>query len=229
MSKQYRKGEFGIFPALQLKGLDPYKQTVMAWLIFHTNTEGQCFPSIDTLVEETGISKRKLVDVLQELHRMGLIEKTIRNSKAGRKSTLYTVYKKRPSAPRASTPSAGDATGTQVHEAQRNNTHKPKPIKDEFDLYADSMWQPLMSLGRKHGKVVFSKKKDYARFFREIGDIKIVEKTMSYLMSDANFKAEYGWKNAPFSVSKLREDWNKAQDKVNPASKEPQPINSGRF
>ena len=223
MSTKYRKGEFSIFPAIQLKGLDPYKQTVMAWLIFHTNADGTCFPSVDLLVDETGIGRSKLIKTLKELHSMGLIDKTIRNRVGGRQSTLYTVYKKRvpPSACDKLGQSPPDKLGTQVHETTCNHTQGTITSKDEYDTYSDKIWGSLQSLARKHGKVVFSKKKDYTSFFRDIGDMKTVSNTMDYLMSDANFKDQYGWKNAPFSVSKLKQDWNAVQDKVTKKTAQP--------
>ena len=55
----YENGEFGIFPAKNLKGLTPNQQVIMSWLIFHTNSKtGTCFPSHSTLCKETGIKSR---------------------------------------------------------------------------------------------------------------------------------------------------------------------------
>ena len=72
----YKKGEFSLFPVKQLVGLTPYQQVTMAWLIHHTNTSGKCFPSLKKLVEETGVGKTKLVEVLKELAEMSRQEIT---------------------------------------------------------------------------------------------------------------------------------------------------------
>jgi len=96
----YTEGEFGIFPAKSVKGLAPNKQTVLAWLIFHTNTNtGVAFPSINTLCAECGIASRTtMIKVLSELEKEGYIKKKHRQREGGGyTSNEYEVFIKRTS------------------------------------------------------------------------------------------------------------------------------------
>jgi len=87
-----QKGDFGIFPANLAKGKNPYQQTVLAWLWKHKNQDGVCWPSLKTLTEETGMSRRKLLLVLEELEKGSLIVKSSRHDdKGGQTSNMYEV------------------------------------------------------------------------------------------------------------------------------------------
>jgi len=56
-------------------------------LALHIDGEGECYPSIDTIVRETGYSRTTVCRALDELVELGLIEKEHRRHK----TTLYTV------------------------------------------------------------------------------------------------------------------------------------------
>jgi hypothetical protein len=53
----------------------------------HIDGEGECYPSIDTIVRETGYSRSTVCSALDELVKLGLIEKEHRRHE----TTLYTV------------------------------------------------------------------------------------------------------------------------------------------
>jgi hypothetical protein len=53
----------------------------------HIDGEGECYPSIDTIVRETGYSRATVCSALEELVELGFIEKEHRRHK----TTLYTV------------------------------------------------------------------------------------------------------------------------------------------
>jgi|TARA_R100000479_G_scaffold151931_1_gene87766 DNA-binding transcriptional MocR family regulator len=94
----FKEGEFGIFPATILKGLHPCKQTIIAWLIYHTNNKtGVSFPSLQTLSRETGIKSRTtLTSYLSELEKEGYIKKRTRfRDDGGNTSNEYEVFIKR--------------------------------------------------------------------------------------------------------------------------------------
>lgn len=92
----YKKGQFSIFPSEQLRGLSPFQQVTMAWLIKHTNDEGHCFPSINLLCGETGIGRTKIIETLKELHGMELISKSQRSAEGIQTSNIYKVYTSMP-------------------------------------------------------------------------------------------------------------------------------------
>jgi GntR family transcriptional regulator len=54
---------------------------------FHIDGKGECYPSIDTIVRETGYSRSTVCSALDELVELGFIEKEHRRHK----TTLYTV------------------------------------------------------------------------------------------------------------------------------------------
>lgn len=96
----YTEGEFGIFPAKVVRGLSPNKQTILAWLIFHTNNQtGVAFPSINTLCDECGIKSRTtMINTLTQLEKDGYIKKQHRRREGGGyTSNEYEVYIKRTS------------------------------------------------------------------------------------------------------------------------------------
>ena len=94
----YENGEFGIFPAKNIKGLTPNQQVIMSWLIFHTNSKtGTCFPSHTTLCKETGIKSRTTMrETLNQLESLGYIKKKNRYKESGgNSSNEYMVFIKR--------------------------------------------------------------------------------------------------------------------------------------
>lgn len=125
MSKGYYKhGEFGIFPAFQLKGMNPYHQVVLAWLIFHTNQDGYCWPSMKTLMTETGIKSRsKLRSVIIELEQAGIIESQNRNREDGSvTSNGYRIIRSCPHRDAADPPPQDGGAPTVIRQAPHRHT-----------------------------------------------------------------------------------------------------------
>ena len=93
MTQTWKPGTFGIFPALMARGLTAREQCLLAWLCFHSNNEGQCWPSLKKLCEETGIKSRStILKVLDELEAKGLIRKNpAHNPDGGRTNNMYDV------------------------------------------------------------------------------------------------------------------------------------------
>jgi hypothetical protein len=86
------KGYFSTFPHLMCKGLPAYEQITFIWLFHHANSEGICFPSINTLSEECGISRDSIKRSLKTLEDRGYIKKEIRKKDdGGNASNLYSV------------------------------------------------------------------------------------------------------------------------------------------
>jgi len=86
------KGSFSIFPSNMCKGLPVYEQIVFIWICHHTNNEGACFPSLNTLASECGVSKDTITRSIKKLEDRGYITKIIRKNENGENlSNLYTV------------------------------------------------------------------------------------------------------------------------------------------
>jgi hypothetical protein len=87
-----KEGTFGIFPAEQCKGLNPYTQIVFIWLCYHANKEGICFPSLTKLSQETQIDRRTIIRRLKKLEKLKFITKKIRQKNNRYLSNIYEVH-----------------------------------------------------------------------------------------------------------------------------------------
>lgn len=86
------KGTFCVVPIKMLKGMHPFQQTIFMWLCHHANLEGVCWPSLETLAEECGISRGGIIAHLKKLEKIGYIIKTGRiGEDGGYQSNQYTV------------------------------------------------------------------------------------------------------------------------------------------
>lgn len=76
---RYQKGNFTVVPNKDaLRGQDPYLQTLFTWICSYASEEGRCFPSIQRLAKDSGMSKRTVSNKLNELEGLGLIVRTNR-------------------------------------------------------------------------------------------------------------------------------------------------------
>ncbi len=93
--KRLEQGTFGIFPAQLVRGKNPIYQTIVAWLWVHSNNEGQCYPSLNTIAEETGVHRTTVLRYLEEIEKDGLIsrQKKLVEGSQEYDNTKYTVYK----------------------------------------------------------------------------------------------------------------------------------------
>jgi len=172
---RFEPGTFGIFPANMCKGLHPYQQTLMAWLCFHSNREGTCYPSFATLIKETGISKASVARHLLELERIGYIQRSQRFDESGRQtSTFYTVILSNTETGQ-SVYETDDCPGERqgiVSERDTNYIHiEPKPKEtnknksicsshDELLIHFDRFWATYpRKVSKSVAKQVWIKKK----------------------------------------------------------------------
>lgn len=89
---KYTKGTFVVVPnATRLVGLHPHAQVIYMRLCKFVDEEWQCFPSISTLVEYTGVSRRNVVFYLGLLCDIGLIQKEARYNNGSQSSNVYTL------------------------------------------------------------------------------------------------------------------------------------------
>ena len=86
-----KKGTFSIFPVAMCYGLHPYQQVLMAWLFKHANDDGICWPSLNLLAQECGISRDSVVRHIKILEEKGYLAKERRKNKNDWASTEYKV------------------------------------------------------------------------------------------------------------------------------------------
>lgn len=192
----YTEGEFGIFPAKNVKGLSPNKQVVLSWLIFHTNNNtGVSFPSIKTLCTECGISSRTtMIKVLTELEEDGYIKKKHRRREGGGyTSNEYEVFIKRTS------PSAKSVSGV----VQEVDTNHKKKNKKKLEHWSPS-FQKCFDAWGKHGNYKHSLK-----YWGELDaeDRSLIEKNIPIFLK--NLKDE---KFKPFFQNWINPEYCKFRD-----------------
>ena len=116
---RYEKGSFIVIPNKQIiKGQPPEVQSVYFWICEHSDEQGICFPSVTTLSNKSGVSKRKVYDCVLQLENLGIIKKTNRkNGKENMTNVYQVMIIDLPSAPYA-LPSAQDAVGGSAPRAE---------------------------------------------------------------------------------------------------------------
>lgn len=86
-----------------LPNIRPTTYAVLGVLCSYTNEQGSCWPSIESLVKRTGISRRTIIRSLKKLCEVGLISRLQRYASGGRTSDLYQIIYH---------PVVGDTSGT---------------------------------------------------------------------------------------------------------------------
>lgn len=73
---KFQPGEFFIIPNRSiLRGQGPMLRSVYMALCDHANKDGVCYPSLSTIGEESGISRRSVIRIIKQLEELGLITK----------------------------------------------------------------------------------------------------------------------------------------------------------
>jgi hypothetical protein len=73
--------------AFQLKGLSPMEQLVLLRLAYYADLLEVCRPSVNRLIEETGIARSTIYEALNSLEGRGLVTR-----QKGAKTTTYTLF-----------------------------------------------------------------------------------------------------------------------------------------
>jgi hypothetical protein len=113
--------QFDLFVGSQWRncGLDPYEFTIFCNLKSRVNSQSKlCCPSIRTIVQETGISRRKVIYALKALETKGFMKHRKQARTDGGKASHHYVDLAHPMSKSAPPPGACGAP-TQVHEVHR--------------------------------------------------------------------------------------------------------------
>ena len=93
LSTDQRQGFLVYCDFLECDKLDYWQKLIFIYLKKFANQKGQCYPSIKTLSRQSGISTKKVKEVLKQLEAKGVISKINRTRPDGGKtSNLYTLY-----------------------------------------------------------------------------------------------------------------------------------------
>lgn len=77
--------------ALKLKVGNPTRKLVLVKLADNANDEGECFPSYQYIADHCEVSRRSVISHIEELIKMGLVEKKLRKNQDGSSSNLYIL------------------------------------------------------------------------------------------------------------------------------------------
>ena len=77
--------------ALKLKVGNPTRKLVLVKLADNANDEGECFPSYQYIADHCEVSRRSVISHIEELIKMGLVEKKSRKNQDGSSSNLYIL------------------------------------------------------------------------------------------------------------------------------------------
>jgi GntR family transcriptional regulator len=86
--------------ALKQKDLTSTQKSILFYLAFRANPQGECWPTIQTMALETNFDRKSILKIIQELINKNLIIKT--NEKKG-KTKRTSVYKLNLNSPKSGT------------------------------------------------------------------------------------------------------------------------------
>lgn len=141
---KYEKGTFITAPNKNyLRELDTCAQVIYFWLCSYIDDEGVCFPSLDTLAKDAGVSQRTVVNKLPILEKLGVI-KRVRRRKKGSKENAVNRYQvmilpSRKGSERSAVGSERDSLGSErgavevVNDVQSNSIH----LTQSTELYGE--------------------------------------------------------------------------------------------
>jgi DNA-binding transcriptional MocR family regulator len=188
-----KKGTFGIFPAEMCKGIHPYTQVLFTWIYFHANKDGECFPSTKLLAEETGMSRRSIVNHLNKLEEKGYIKKTPRK-KGGSNENTSNLYRVLVGYAGGAQPYAGGAQGV-MQEVPSNQTHSNQTHLTSFSEEKKEKKKPITYQNQQA--------KPFSDLCQQRGIVNLVPEG-KYLEMRKEFSARIDWwKNARDCI-----DWN---------------------
>ena len=82
----------GYFSKIYASELPHRAKTVYIYLQDRCNADGQCYPAIGTIAKELNLSRRTVERAIQDLVKIGLIQKEQRwRENGGKSSLLYTL------------------------------------------------------------------------------------------------------------------------------------------
>lgn len=147
------------FEVLELN-LPSTQKSVLLALLKHADTEGKCYPGIDTLTQLTSLGSSTVGRALKALEAAGYITRTIRATNKGRSSTLYQLTQK-PATVVSPKPTESVSTESAVADTQNQKpavgVSKTKPKSEPIDYTAfqefynanrPSAWGPMRSMNK---------------------------------------------------------------------------------
>lgn len=153
----YKKAE----KAWALRGISPHYKIVLLNLIFRENKKGECWPSLPTIVADTKVSRKMVIEALQHFEDVGILVKRKRYGK----SPVYTTFPEPDS-------SVENATNGENAISVENDTHSSGENGTSI-LYTELSNELERRPARAHARETEPQKKAAAVLYRGIEFAKI--------------------------------------------------------
>ncbi|MGG6079666.1 helix-turn-helix domain-containing protein [Salmonella enterica] len=111
--------------AMQIKVGNPLRKLVLLKLADNASDQGECWPSYQYIADQCEISKRSVMNHIDELCKSGLLKKVFRKGPKGNATNVYIL----------TIPGAGDSPGGSAGAAPRIS-HSFEPVNEPLNTQA---------------------------------------------------------------------------------------------
>ncbi|EDZ3837906.1 hypothetical protein GVS48_12775 [Salmonella enterica] len=111
--------------AMQIKVGNPLRKLVLLKLADNASDQGECWPSYQYIADQCEISKRSVMNHIEELCKSGLLKKVFRKGPKGNATNVYIL----------TIPGAGDSPGGSAGAAPRIS-HSFEPVNEPLNTQA---------------------------------------------------------------------------------------------
>ena len=144
MSIRATKWAHGVLPLIDLPPTE--RLTLICLSFYHTDKTGECFPSMQTLADDVGVTPRRIHTAVQNLIAWGLITKKRGGTAASNASNRYTLFGK-PKRPRQTGTKKPVQTGTRFPVSNRNTVSDERGYNTKGET---GTVPPLKIVGGRH-------------------------------------------------------------------------------
>ncbi|WP_338804446.1 helix-turn-helix domain-containing protein [Xenorhabdus griffiniae] len=164
-----------IAKAMQIKVGNPSRKLVLLKLADNANDKGECFPSYQHIADQCEISRRSVINHIDDLCKQGLVKKVYRTGEKGNSSNVYILDL---DGAKNSPPSENSALGVvkKLHHPSETiapppseksaprTSHSFEPVNEPIKTIAKVAKAPRVESQNKHafrGEVIRLNQKDY--------------------------------------------------------------------
>jgi biotin operon repressor len=161
--------------AMQIKVGNPSRKLVLLKLADNANDKGECFPSYQHIADQCEISRRSVINHIDDLCKQGLVRKVYRKGEKGNSSNIYIIDL---DGAKNSPPSENSASGVvkELHHPSEavasppseisapRTSHSFEPVNEPIKTIAKVAKAPRVKNENNHafkGEIIRLNQKDY--------------------------------------------------------------------
>lgn len=200
---KYEKGSFITVPnRKELVGLNSMAQVVFMWLCFHSNQEGECYPSHVTVSKEAGLGRTSVKKAISILVDAGLIEKENRKDGKKNKTNLYQVIigevgRVATHLGRVTTEGVGRVASSELNPSSLTKSNKI-PFNEFWEMYDKKIGKPKSE--NKWNKLPLEEQKSILEY---IPKYKHAQPNKSYRKNPETFLNNRSWEDEIIEDQKI--------------------------